>query len=201
MENVSKTAPLIPPEAVLQLHISEYQALTNRNTYLVTLQFSLWPILLVFLTLVVQVWNSVDHRLLVWGAALAVQLVGAAWIQLIWEQLNNINYLEERVRPLIRQSLAYGSFWEYEAYLAQERGGVFLGDYWLTLIAVLVLPVIAIVNPPFIAVNVCGLAGNLGGLVFLLWKTKELIQLRRRLSRSMAKPPQVPTQETTKPGC
>jgi hypothetical protein len=35
------------PSDLLQLHIAEYNALTTRNTYLMTLQFSLLPVILV----------------------------------------------------------------------------------------------------------------------------------------------------------
>ncbi len=166
----------------LDLHIAEYEALMTRNTYLVTLQFSLWPILLLFFTLLAQIWNSIDHGILIWSTGVALQLIGAAWVQLIWEQLNNIQYLESKVRPLIAASMHGSRFWQYESYLAYYRGGIFLGDYWLTLAAILALSLAAYVRWPLLIVDYAGLVINACVAVFLTIKTIGLVKLRRRLS-------------------
>jgi hypothetical protein len=177
-----------PAESLLNLHIAEYQALTNRNTYLVTLQFSLWPVLLLFLTLVAQLWGLFDHRLLGWSTNFAIQLIGWAWLQLIWEQLNNIRYLEERLRPRIEYAHPNAAFWEYESFLAHDRRGVFLGDYWLTLIAAIglvALPLTILLWGPFSRTDYCGFAINVIGMGFLVWKTLDLIKLRKHIWRHM----------------
>jgi hypothetical protein len=194
----------------LDLQIAEYEALMNRNTYLVTLQFSLWPILLVFLTLVAQIWNLLPplpltkhfdepHRLLIWATIFALQLIGAAWIQLVWEQLSNISYIERYIRGYIAQGIHEWRFWQYETHLAQGRGLRFIGDYWLTVSASLLIPLTALLVYPFSKPDYYGLGIDLLACCFLVIKTIEAMRLRYSLAAYLLKLPNG-TRTTGNPG-
>lgn len=184
---------------IINLHVAEYQALTTRNTYLVTLQFSLWPVLLLFLTLVSQVWNSIPkepntptpdqaHRVLVWSTAAALQLIGAAWVQLAWEQLSNLIYIEEHVRSDISHSLVGSKFWQYEVFLAKQRGSAFVGDYWLTVGTIVLIPLLIVFAMPFMWIDYIGLGASMFLCAFLVIKTIGAMNLRRELAARLLRP-------------
>ena len=61
--------------ARLQAYLAEYQAITTRNTYWLTLQYALFPILGAAIAVLAQMWNqfgndpsfgSLPHRILIW---------------------------------------------------------------------------------------------------------------------------------------
>lgn len=54
---------------LIQLHIAEYQALTTRATYFITLMGTVWPVLLIFFGLLVQgqLWTVVPAPILLLG--------------------------------------------------------------------------------------------------------------------------------------
>ena len=60
------------PERLLQIHVAEYNAITNRSTYYITIAASFWPVLLLVLTILVAVWNTLSHALLIWTAGIVV---------------------------------------------------------------------------------------------------------------------------------
>src|SRR5947209_15880088 len=82
---------------VAQAHLNEYQALTMRNTYWITLQFACWPILLLYVALVAQVWNVLNKSLLIWGSGVIVQVVILTWYQCGHEMYNNVVYMESQL--------------------------------------------------------------------------------------------------------
>ena len=65
--------------AQLQVRIAEYQAITTRNTYWLTLQYALFPILGAGVAVLAQMWNqfgsnpaidSYPHRIIIWFVTL-----------------------------------------------------------------------------------------------------------------------------------
>jgi hypothetical protein len=186
-----------PDESHLrELHIAEWNALMTRNTYLVTIQFSLWPVLVIFLTLASQVWGQLpkeaaptvldqNHRILIWAILAAIQMIGVGWVQLIWEQLSNIRYLEKNVRPFLVRTGLEPRFWLYEAYLVLERGSRFAGDYWLTASSLTVIPLVIVRLFPFSVTDYIGLAVNAILGLFLERKTRDVMNLRRTLAAEL----------------
>src|ERR1035437_6748628 len=49
---------------LIQLHIAEYNMLTLRHTYFMTLQYGLISVFMIFLTLIASVWDKYDHIIL-----------------------------------------------------------------------------------------------------------------------------------------
>ncbi|HEX3551888.1 MAG TPA: hypothetical protein VIA62_01500 [Thermoanaerobaculia bacterium] len=128
--------------SLLQTHLAEYQAITTRNTYWLTLQYSLFPILGAAIAVLAQMWNQFDknpalstqaHRIIIWLAVAIINVIIIAHTEVGWESYNNVVYLENCLRPRIvyllrdideeRKSAALG----YETYLKRQRGG---GPKW-----------------------------------------------------------------------
>jgi hypothetical protein len=111
-------------DALLQIHLAEYQALTNRCTYWISIQFALLPLFLVVVGIVAQMWTSYfDRRLLLLLGMLISELIVIIWIHIGEEIYRTVVYVECKLRPLVRESASTSrTFWAYEASLAARRG-------------------------------------------------------------------------------
>jgi hypothetical protein len=117
--------------ALLQGHLAEYQAITLRNTYWLTLQYALFPILGAGLAVLAQMWDHFDknpaiftqaHRITVWLAVTIINVVIIAHTEVGWESYNNVVYLENHLRPKITKLLRDMDILGYESYLREQRG-------------------------------------------------------------------------------
>jgi hypothetical protein len=182
----NETADNPNPEStqmLLQLHLAEYQALTNRCTYWISLQFAVFSILLVYLGLVAQVWNSLNRAFLIWGSALVVEIVAVLWSQLLSEQYLAIHYLERELRPLIERLVKGKSFWGYEPYLARQRGTRHIWwEFSMVLPMLLVIIAITLVRLPLSLEDYVGLFLNASLFIFLMMKTISFVRIRRSFS-------------------
>jgi hypothetical protein len=111
----------------MQAHLAEYAALTTRNTYWITLQFTLWPTAIIFLALVAQMWQSSTaggaRHFLLWAGMAGLQVIGLVWYLAAREQYGNVVFLEAVLRPRVVAALgASGDVWLYERHLAASRG-------------------------------------------------------------------------------
>jgi hypothetical protein len=108
---------------MLQLHMAEYNALTSRNTYLMTLQYQLLAALLVFLPLVYLLLkrNIRTNKIAVWGGLIGILGLGIFWAQDLYELFNNVKYIEKYLRPIVDQVAPQKEFWCYEPYLVVGR--------------------------------------------------------------------------------
>jgi hypothetical protein len=107
----------------LYVHLAEYNALTTRNTYWITLQYAVWPILLIYWTLIANVWSTVPHPWLVWGSGIITQAAVLNWCEAGYEIYNNVAYMEKSLRHKIEPLLpGKCNFWGYEPYLLKLRG-------------------------------------------------------------------------------
>jgi hypothetical protein len=120
-EAEGSAAPLIPHQCLLDLHVAEYQALTTRCTYWMTLHYALWPILLLSLALASQLHARLELRVGLWGSVIAVQVTLIAYYTSILEHYAAVQYIERRLRPLIEAAIGGGRFWEYESYVNSHR--------------------------------------------------------------------------------
>lgn len=102
---------------IVQLHIAEYQALTNRNTYLVTLHYALGPIVVGAFILLSETWPHMPHGLVIWAAALVYQGVMIVFLGILYDLFNNIRYMETELGPKVRTLLQHWEVWRYERYM------------------------------------------------------------------------------------
>jgi hypothetical protein len=126
------------PLVVVALHAAEYEALMTRNTYLMTLQYSLLPAGILFVSLGVPLWSgNYDHnRLLIWSVYTVLLIVAIIWTDALWELYNNVLYLEQELKPTVRRATEATEFWMYERYQARVRGtGAMLWEYALPALA------------------------------------------------------------------
>lgn len=116
--------PDIGNAAFTPLHVAEYESLMTRNSYLMTLQFALWPILFVILGFTFQVWslNKISERWVVLGCETALLIVAINWADVLWELYNNVSYIEHVLRPRLGTEATAAGVWGYERFLAEERG-------------------------------------------------------------------------------
>ena len=98
--------------SLAQLHIAEYEALATRNSYLITLQYSLLPAAVLIVTLFAQMWSAnKDHNeLLVWAVYASLLMVGIVWVDTLWEIYNNVWYVERELKPLISKLCGINCF-------------------------------------------------------------------------------------------
>jgi len=128
-KNARSSAPGPLPDdqsrSLLALHIAEYEALMTRNTYLMALQFALWPAVGLILTLGATLWASerihIDGGLLIWIAIGGLYVVANNWADTLWELYNNVSYMEHELRNKVSADLGVHGFWGYERYLATQR--------------------------------------------------------------------------------
>src|SRR5690242_12937810 len=74
--NQNKPSQDLDSNAALHLHLAEYQMLMARLTNWITLQNSLYAVLIFFLALISGIWGSFrQHAILLWGVAFVVQLI------------------------------------------------------------------------------------------------------------------------------
>jgi hypothetical protein len=107
---------------LIYLHLAEYQTLTTRCTYWITMQYAALTVILVYLSFAASLWNSVtDRRLLYWGSALILQAIGLFWMQIQGEQYTAILYIERVLRPALSQAVHASQFLCYEPFLARIR--------------------------------------------------------------------------------
>jgi hypothetical protein len=108
---------------LIYVHLAEYQTLTTRCTYWITMQYAALTVILVYLSFAASLWNSVtDRRLLYWGSALILQVIGLFWMQIQGEQYTAILYIERVLRPALSQAVVHTSqFLCYEPFLARIR--------------------------------------------------------------------------------
>jgi hypothetical protein len=74
-------------ELIMGIHIAEYQALTTRCSYWITLQYAALTVILVYLSVAATLWSSsLDRRLFFWVSSLFLQVIGYFWMQTQGEQ-------------------------------------------------------------------------------------------------------------------
>lgn len=119
--HAAEPIPVSEPLSLTQLHVAEYQALTTRFTYWLTLQYALWPILLLALTFLAQARGAISARVLLWAATIITQVVVLAYYQALCESYKNVHYIERYLRREVQKVVGQVPFWEYERYIKSHR--------------------------------------------------------------------------------
>ena len=176
--------------ALLQVHLAEYQALTTRNTYWMTLQYALFPILLLFLAIVAQMWGTFDHKLLVWVSVCAIDAIFFSHYQAGWESYNNVLYLETRLRPEILELLGNGELLGYEDFLKAQRGPVVWWEVPAAAASVALLAIASFCERPLSSTDDVGIAIGVLLTVAVVWSAARMVRTRHRFGAAAASPAQ-----------
>jgi hypothetical protein len=177
------------PKAVsasLQVYLAEYQALTTRNTYWMTLQYALFPILLLFLAIVAQMWETFDHKLLVWLSVCAIDAIFFSHYQAGWESYNNILYLETTLRKKILELLGNRELLGYEAFLKTQRGTLVWWEPPAAAASLALLAIASFCERPLSTIDYGGIAISALLTAGVVWSAVRMIGTRLRFSAAIA---------------
>jgi hypothetical protein len=198
-------SPSQPDAALLiQLHAAEYQALTARATYFITIMAGIWPLMILYLAVVAQVVKSSNasfseslkvilstptfvRAAFVWGNLFVLQLMLLIYSQFLLEQYGIVLYLETGIRPLLRRLVGDAQFWRYEEF--QKQLSRKISTYWEPTCPVavgIVLLVILWFLRPMTMIDWLGFGLNFLVFFCLGWITFRIIQTRRQWYRSYA---------------
>lgn len=144
--------PMPPPAddggnpGLLSVHLAEYTALTNRVTYFISLQYLVYSVTVVALTLVAQVWvqSNMSRGFIAWSGFLLFLLLVWAWMYTVWEIFNTAAYLEGDLRHRIARLVGNNAFWGWETYLAGQRAKGYERYEWTFGLLMLLLVAIAV---------------------------------------------------------
>jgi hypothetical protein len=173
-------------ELLLEVHLHEYEALTNRATYYIAMSTAIWPLIFIYLGLLGTAWQHLSPAdsakfgfpLIAWGGSLGIQIALAFWTFLVCEQYKTVLYLERDLRPLVQPLLSTPDFWLYERRKRQPRWFELLTEFWIVVLILTVVVLRAFVFPGFTALDWIGLALNVFVLSVLIWMAVAAAQIR-----------------------
>ncbi len=166
---------------LVQLHIAEYQALTNRNTNWSTIQLYIFSLIVAFITFMVLVWNkeTMLQTFVLWGGCIIVQLCLLQLYFVGHEIYRNVYYIEGELRRNVSALVRDLHVWRYEQFLVTRSGKK---PIWTD-----ITPTILFLAAFGIAISlrhqcwdVLGVLFNLPFAVILIFQTIEMVKLRRR---------------------
>lgn len=188
-----------PKSQLLNIHLSEYQVLTNKATYFIVISAALWPVIGLYLTVVATLWSRFAGNPywlsgVIWLSAVVVQVTLFVWTNLLWDQFTIVLYIETRLRPLIRGLAPGRCFWLYEPFLTQRRKSSSLQSaMWETSVAwgMIAAIVLAAVVRAFhfrdlTVLDYLGFITNAALVPFLYWRCHVVGEIRREWERSHA---------------
>jgi hypothetical protein len=126
-ENPSGRGPEVDASdtaAVLELHLYEYQALTTRVTYLVTMLYALWPLVFGALAFLASLWDTHRHSYVEWTGLLLGETLAAAFYFTSCEICTHVCYIETDLRHRVAKITADPEFWGWEPWLSRFRSGL-----------------------------------------------------------------------------
>jgi len=172
---------------LLEVHLAEYTALTNRCTSWLAFMVPVWAVLAAFLTIVAALWSSFqDHVALLWATGFGAQLIILIWFQTIEEQYRAIFYILHRLRPAVRALVETSDFWTYEPYSAGRCDPLsWWGEWTSPIVAVCLLISAGIYRWPLHEVDHAGLGFNVGALAIQTAKTIVRVRLRLDIARAV----------------
>ncbi len=108
---------------LLQVHLAEYNALTTRATYWLTLQFAIWPIVVGLWGLLALIWGKLPDAIVLWCGVCLSQAFGLMWYGMIIEIYRAARYIERDLRPMVKVAIGdCPGFWTYEQRNREDRG-------------------------------------------------------------------------------
>jgi hypothetical protein len=177
-----------PPD-LLHVYVAEYNALTTRCTYWITVQVAMLSLILILIGVGTQAWQyfTAHHDLLVFVCILGVQLVTLGWLQIGLEIYTTVSYLECTLRPRLEDLVGgHGKVWSYETFLAGRRGtGPMFQEYILAVINIIVLTGAAVKYKPASGFSGVVLGLNVVLVVALVVSTWQLVRTRRDFTRCL----------------
>ena len=108
-------------ELLLNLHIAEYSALMARATNWLTLESGIWLLMVGFVAILPNLWNSLPQHLIVWGSFGVLLIMLFVWSNMTYDHYTSVRYIEHELRSSIIGVIGPARFWRYEAFIAPTR--------------------------------------------------------------------------------
>lgn len=121
---VTRAGRLAVKTAMLELHAAEYSALTNRYAVWHALEFSVLPIIPLYLAVAFDLWKEkmLPQEVIVWVGLAGLYVMGWLWCQSLLERYAMVRYLETELRPKIESEFgSVAGLWGYERSFAHNR--------------------------------------------------------------------------------
>ncbi|HEY6249293.1 MAG TPA: hypothetical protein VI685_04995 [Candidatus Angelobacter sp.] len=119
-ENPTDDRVDLDSKTLIQLHVAEYNALMNRNSYWIRVQQAIWVLILGSFTLIASLVKTGPIGFIVWGGAIPVELMFVFLYFATHEMYRNAYYIEADLHKLVEDVIGIGEFWQYERFLATE---------------------------------------------------------------------------------
>lgn len=139
-------------EHAVAVHIAEYNALTTRITYWLSVQIGLWPVVFLIIGFGAQWWSNTspgDRANCIWSTFILIHVIALLWAEITLEVFRVIRYIEHHLRPRVEKDANLKWFWKYETSLAIERPNTpSLVEYGAALAGTGILTAVLILLPP-----------------------------------------------------
>lgn len=116
LSGVEERKGYVDSQAIMQIQLGEYQAITTRITYWITLQFSVVPITGGALLLLAGAGKLFPPTFTIWAAAAIIEVGIGAYFYTIYEMMSNAEYIECELARRIRKALPDAPIWQYELF-------------------------------------------------------------------------------------
>jgi hypothetical protein len=132
-------------QLLMNSYQSEYQAIANRCTYLISLQTGLLQVPFFYLVIIATAWSNFSQHLTwtIWGSTFILQIIALLWYNLLREQFIMICYLESLLIPRMRKLVGAQEQEDFMGYEDYMRGIRALD--WVQNIAEFTMPIIALI--------------------------------------------------------
>jgi hypothetical protein len=179
-----QVSPVVDPDRVLQAHLYEYQALTTRCTYLITMQYAFWPIALALFALLGPLWDKHSHPLLEWGALLLGEILSLGFYFTTCELYTHILYVEHQLKPKVVRIAGESSVFQWEPWLASrpERNPAWW-ECWVSVFVGLAICLIAFARYPWTCADWAALLFSGIGFALIIRLNFTLVRLRHQFSK------------------
>jgi hypothetical protein len=176
--------------ALIQLHIAEYQALTTRVTYWLITQTSLLPIVVIYLALATQIWasNIIIREITLWVTVVGLYIIGSVWGNTMLEHYTAVDYTERYLRRMIQKEIDPKSiFWGYEPHLINNRPTPSSVEMFIVVLSGVVF-IIAFLYRYFSGFTLYDIFGSVFSLILLInlaYVSLKAGKIRKTWSRSL----------------
>ncbi|MGH9745154.1 MAG: hypothetical protein ACRD59_03455 [Candidatus Acidiferrales bacterium] len=174
-------------QTLIQLHLSEYQALAARLTNWITLQYSLWAVLVFYVALIGQVWLTFpppSRFVLVWGSVGIFEIVALFWCNSQMEVYRYVDYIERELRPCLEGQVGNQPFWKYEQYIDKTRGRFVWWEWMLPFVCLLALTTAILWRRPWSCWDSWGLVITILVYILLFVGVASMVAFRRKIFSS-----------------
>jgi hypothetical protein len=172
-------------DTLLHAHLAEYQALTTRCTYLITMQYAFWPVAFTMFAFLSPLWDKHGHLLLEWGGILLGELLSIAFYVTSCELYTHTLYIERQLKPAVVKLTAEPALWQWEPWLASRSGRrPELWESWITVCIALVLCFMGYTRYPWTAIDWMGFVVSGAAFAFILRLNLMLVNLRHEFSKT-----------------